>query len=169
MASLPTSQETALELLHKWRTSVAGIQGGHYKASKFKLNRHILLGYGPILISSAISVVSIASLLFLELTTIAKLLAGVLGALSAALSGVQTFRKFGDEAEQHKHTGVALGALLRLMDQTIAMPPDDMGPRMDEIRRQWDAIQKAAPMIPDRFFLVHKQEIELGTLPRQAT
>ena len=162
MSYAESRRDAALALLHKWRTSVAKIQGGHYKSSKFKQSRHLVLGYGPILISSAISVVSITSLVILELTTPTKIIAGVLGALSAALSGIQTFRKFGDEAELHRQAGVAFGALLRRMDETIAMPPDDLEARMDEIRLLWDSIQKSAPMIPDRFFLEIQHEIETG-------
>ncbi|MCL4822445.1 MAG: SLATT domain-containing protein [Vicinamibacteria bacterium] len=90
---------------------------------------------------------------------LASLVAGVLGAL-------HTFLRFAERADEHRRTSAKFGALRRLIEHTVACPPDEaeMQRRLEDIRRQADSIAEGAPEVPERIERVARKELDARSL-----
>lgn len=152
--------KAAMDLLAKWAVSVGAIQDGHYATSRALRRAHTGLG--------------LTTVLALTLTAgrigsgedlggwLDSRMAVLLTVLALVLTGLQTFLRLEERAEPHRRAGVRMGALLRLIHETISLAPADIRPHMDRIREKWDEVQEEAPMLPKRQFVRRLLEIIRG-------
>jgi hypothetical protein len=104
----------------------------------------------PVIILTTIVGSSVFGTLQSQVELAYKIGVGFISMLAALLAGMQTLFNFKEQSERHRITGVRLGALVRQLDQIRHLPFESRGDAkqfLDQIRKEWDTIQEAAPMI----------------------
>ena len=153
-----------MDLLGRWRVSIAAIGDGHYDCNR-------IWGWTSLLISVVgiiVNVLTGSSLLTHQLAGRSEYLSLALGfaaLFNAILIGIQGALKPSEHARDHLAAAVEAFAIVRFIDVFRHMPPEDVRQALDQTRARWDELQRKAPRLPKWLFKRHLPEIAHGLPP----
>lgn len=135
------------ELINQWLTRLHDAQIGHYTRSEKLYRRANLTGYA-LIISSTI----VTAMLFMNATDFWKFLLVFMSILSATLSGVVSFARFAEKAEQHRSTGGCYGKLRRQLEKLntvkAKLSDEELNRQLKILRIEWEYTSQSAPLTP---------------------
>lgn len=148
---LPMDLVKASELVNNWLTRLGDAQIGHYKEAEYLGRIHQLLGAVLILLTTGVT-----AFIFYESAKDAvqvRFSIGVASAFSAALSGVVTFGRFGERANDHRITAGRYGKLRRQLEYLQSTCPveinsDEFQRKLKTLRIEWEYVALNAPLTP---------------------
>jgi hypothetical protein len=156
---VPDKQEPKeqLELLIKeWLPRLHNAQIGHYTRSEVLYKRADRSGYALIFSSTIVT-----ALLFLETDGILKLLLIGMSIVSATLSGVVSFARFAEKAEQHRSAAGTYGKLRRQLEKldrtTNRLSFEQLDSRLKVLRIEWEYVSQNAPLTPSSAIVNHEE------------
>lgn len=148
------------ELIVRWHKRTKEIQHSQYQTGKKLLNRNRNIGLAILVIN-----VIVGSAIFLSIKTdlgdIGKLIAGILTLAAALLAALQTFLKFGEQAEKHQSAGFNAGALRRKTEQILSKGPNYniTNEEIEMIRKEFDTLSKNSPIVPDNIWVETEKKL----------
>ena len=134
-------------LIKDWLLRLHHAQIGHYIISETLYKKADLLGYG-LIISSTI----VTAMLFLETEGYEKLFLIIMSIIAATLSGVVSFGRFAEKAEQHRSAASSYGKLRRQLEKlskTIdKISFSEIDAKLKVLRIEWEYVSQNAPLTP---------------------
>ncbi|EPI2684585.1 SLATT domain-containing protein [Vibrio cholerae] len=134
-------------LIIDWLQRLHDAQVGHYITSEALYKRADISGYA-LIISSTI----VTAMLFLETEGKAKVFLIVMSIIAAALSGVVSFGRFAEKAEQHRAAASSYGKLRRQLEKlsrtTDKLSFSDIDAKLKVLRIEWEYVSQNAPLTP---------------------
>ncbi|EKO3403510.1 SLATT domain-containing protein [Vibrio fluvialis] len=134
-------------LIKEWLVRLHHAQVGHYITSEALYKRADRSGYA-LIISSTI----VTAMLFLDTEGLQKMFLIVMSILSAALSGVVSFGRFAEKAEQHRSAAGAYGKLRRQLEKlsntTGKLEFNEIDSKLKVLRIEWEYVSQNAPLTP---------------------
>jgi len=135
------------ELIPSWIDRLHNAQIGHYSSSETLYIKADWLGY-TLIISSTI----VTAMLFLDATGYAKLFMVIMSVVAASLSGVVSFARFAEKAEQHRSAAGSYGKLrrqLEKLDKTKSkLTYEELDSKLKVLRIEWEYVSQNAPLTP---------------------
>lgn len=135
------------ELTPDWIKRLHDAQVGHYVSSEILYSRADRLGYA-LIISSTI----VTAMLFLDATGYAKILMVFMSIVAASLSGVVSFARFAEKAEQHRSAAGSYGKLRRQLEKLDKtkneLSFDELDSKLKVLRIEWEYVSQNAPLTP---------------------
>jgi hypothetical protein len=89
------------------------------------------------------------------------LIAGVISAATAVLTGTQTFLNYGELAEKSRSAAYEYGALRRKVEVTMVAITDEqkLADAMTDIGKQWNQLDSEAPLISQSIYSAAESEV----------
>ncbi|MCL1060507.1 SLATT domain-containing protein [Shewanella gelidimarina] len=148
---LPMDPEKASALVDSWLKKLGDAQIGHYKEAEYLGRVHQLLGAVLILLTTGVT-----AFIFYESannTEQVRFSIGVASAFAAALSGVVTFGRFGERANEHRITAGRYGKLRRQLEYLQSTCPVEINSaefqrKLKTLRIEWEYVALNAPLTP---------------------
>lgn len=135
------------ELIGEWLQRLHHAQVGHYITSESLYKRADISGYA-LIVSSTI----VTAMLFLDTGGYLKLLLILMSILSATLSGVVSFGRFAEKAEQHRAAAGSYGKLRRQLEKlnktTGKLGYSELDAKLKVLRIEWEYVSQNAPLTP---------------------
>lgn len=135
------------QLISQWLTRLHNAQIGHYTCSEKLYSIANKTGYA-LIISSTI----VTAMLFMDAKGCMKSLLVLMSIISATLSGVVSFARFAEKAEQHRSAAGCYGKLRRQLEKlnTIKTRLDDeeLNKQLKILRIEWEYTSQSAPLTP---------------------
>ncbi|GGQ33773.1 SLATT domain-containing protein [Shewanella litoralis] len=146
LAAIPNNIKTQT-LITNWIKRLHDAQIGHYTCSEQLYNRANLTGYALILSSTVVT-----AMLFMDAEGYYKLLLVFMSILSAILSGVVSFARFAEKAEQHRAAASCYGKLRRQLEKLNTVEQKDANEELNKqlkiLRIEWEYTSRNAPLTP---------------------
>ncbi|MGV2841431.1 SLATT domain-containing protein [Vibrio cyclitrophicus] len=140
-------EHSICELIPDWIERLHDAQVGHYVSSEILYTRADRLGYA-LIISSTI----VTAMLFLDATGYAKILMVFMSIVAASLSGVVSFARFAEKAEQHRSAAGSYGKLRRQLEKLDKTKNellfDELDSKLKVLRIEWEYVSQNAPLTP---------------------
>lgn len=139
-------------LLNEWHRHSEIAHQGHYDAGIFYDRLFLFLGI-PVIVLSAFTG-------GFEVMTGGSNgpVTGVISLCIAILAGLQTFLKFSQRAERHRHAGARYGGIRRSLEEvkiTLSESTKDAKAELHKIKELIDTLAKESPEIPRRIHRKH--------------
>jgi hypothetical protein len=135
------------ELINQWLTRLHDAQIGHYTCSEKLYSIANNTGYA-LIISSTI----VTAMLFMDAKECWKLFLVMMSILSATLSGVVSFARFAEKAEQHRSAAGCYGKLRRQLEKLNTVKSDlndyELNKQLKILRIEWEYTSQNAPLTP---------------------
>jgi len=135
-------------LLKEWHDNARAAEQAHFKYASNLTRLNNRLGT-PSAIFSAIVATSIYATMQESGPTFVKIMAVILALASSALSGLQTFKRFGERAEQHRQAGASYSSIRMKLEQALAMEQPITEMFVTEMREQLDQLNDKAPLVDE--------------------
>jgi hypothetical protein len=157
LETISSNDRTSIyELISQWLTRLHDAQTGHYTSSEKLYSIANKTGYA-LIISSTI----VTAMLFMDAKELWKLLLVIMSILSATLSGVVSFARFAEKAEQHRSAAGCYGKLRRQLEKLNTVKSklndDDLDRQLKILRIEWEYTSQNAPLTP--FSSIKKNQI----------
>ena len=134
-------------LISNWLTRLHDAQIGHYTCSEKLYNKANMTGYALILSSTVVT-----AMLFMNAEGLLKMFLVMMSIISATLSGVVSFARFAEKAEQHRAAASCYGKLRRQLDKLncTKLNPDseELNKQLKILRIEWEYTSRNAPLTP---------------------
>jgi hypothetical protein len=156
------------ELLQGWLLHSHKGRQRHDRAARQLDRARIWLGA----IATAFAVVvstSVFAALEKDSSGIWKVVLPVISILSAILSGLSTFLNLAERAEKHRLAGVQYKAMIRELERRLSdgIIDSTITPSvLDEIQTRLDELEKNAPIVPERIFLLVDKDWNLHSVEK---
>jgi hypothetical protein len=147
-----TDRRTPTELLEHWARRQRSNQLSHYHMAEVAGRRAFWFSVTSATISGVVGFLILIAVRY-DPPLWLRLALGCLSILGAVVAAVAASAKWGDKATQHHAAGAAYGAVLRRIQEALAVPPESdeaMRSLLQELRKEIDAVPMKAPPIPDR-------------------
>jgi len=135
------------DLLDSWLLRLHDAQRGHYSRSESLYMRASFTGYA-LIISSTI----VTGMLFFNADGIYKVVQVVMSILAASLSGVVSFARFAEQAEQHRSAAGCYGKLRRQLEKLnyskASFSKYDFDRKLKILKIEWEYTSQNAPLTP---------------------
>ncbi|WP_367989512.1 SLATT domain-containing protein [Vibrio sp. NTOU-M3] len=145
--SAPESKEQLESLIQDWLPRLHNAQVGHYTRSEALYRRADVSGYALIVSSTVVT-----AMLFLQTDGYLKMLLIGMSILSATLSGVVSFARFAEKAEQHRSAAGTYGKLRRQLEKlgktTDKLSFEQLDSKLKVLRIEWEYVSQNAPLTP---------------------
>jgi hypothetical protein len=151
------------DVLEQWHRGIRLLHTAHAMSAADFGRRGRMLGVPVVILAAIVGTGIFASISREVVSTTWKIVAGLLAALAATLSALQTFLNYGVLAEKHKAAELAFGALRRDLERALDSGPLNAEARaaiMKEIGGHWTSIEREAPTVPD--YIHHLAAKEVG-------
>ncbi len=155
------------DVLEQWHRGIRVLHIAHAKAATRYRQRGRLLGVPVVLLTALVGTGIFATVSEETVSETWKIVAGLLTALAAVLSAVQTFLNYGVLAEKHKSADLAFGTLRRDLERSLDSRPHEPDRRaeiMKEIADRWTRIEREAPIVPDD---IHRGALKKAGVPEK--
>ncbi|MBE0352674.1 SLATT domain-containing protein [Pseudoalteromonas lipolytica] len=148
MSAVNNTQSTDLkELINDWITRLHNAQKGHYSRSETLYKRANLTGYA-LIISSTI----VTAMLFIQASGFLKYFMVCMSIFAAVLSGVVSFARFSEQAEQHRSAAGCYGKLRRQLEKLKiekgSIEKEKLDYKLKILRIEWEYTSQNAPLTP---------------------
>lgn len=134
-------------LINDWLTRLHNAQKGHYTRSETLYLRANLTGYA-LIISSTI----VTAMLFMEAKGLLKYILVCMSIFAAVLSGVVSFARFSEQAEQHRSAAGCYGKLRRQLEklniEENLIGNEKLDYKLKILRIEWEYTSQNAPLTP---------------------
>jgi hypothetical protein len=146
-------QEPVKHLLEEWRQMALKASGRHSAACDRFERLDSLYGVG-----STVLIAVVGSTIFVTLQTTAseaiRIIAGLVAAVAAIASGIQTAAKYGQLAERYRQASRHYATVARRIDEILADPPGQaqVPTTLDQLRKSLDDAGAMAPNVPPRIW-----------------
>ncbi|MEZ9464874.1 SLATT domain-containing protein [Vibrio splendidus] len=152
-AKLVLDIEKADKLVVNWIEKLEVAQKGHYSETECLNKIHQWLGF--VLISLTTGVTAFIFYDPSEDKELIKLLIAIASATAAALSGVVTFGRFGERANEHRITAGRYGKLRRQLELLQSSCSGHTGNaefrgKLKTLRIEWEYVAANAPLTPNQ-------------------
>lgn len=150
MSKEATNLSDAAQLLCLWRDRVRTNQKTHYNQADRLTRRARWWNAAAAVLSASIGVLILVTARY-DTPAWMHFVTGGLSILSAAIATINASQKPAELAAQHHAGGAAYGAVLRQIEEALALPPqteEAMRTLIKELREKLDAIPITAPTIP---------------------
>lgn len=142
-------KDNLVGLISDWLPRLHHAQAGHYTRSEILYKRADLSGYALI-----VSTTIVTAMLFFESTGYMKAFLVFTSILSASLSGVVSFARFAEKAEQHRSAAGSYGKLrrqLEKLEKTVDnLDYSELDSKLKVLRIEWEYISQNAPLTPKK-------------------
>ncbi|HCG9187916.1 TPA: SLATT domain-containing protein [Vibrio parahaemolyticus] len=142
-----SSREAIYGLMVSWLERLEKAQIGHYSQSEKLYSIANCTGYA-LIVSSTI----VTAMLFMDAKDGWKHLLIFMSILSAALSGVVSFARFSEKAEQHRSAAGCYGKLRRQLEKLDAtksrLSDIELDKQLKILRIEWEYTSQSAPLTP---------------------
>lgn len=143
-----TSNRSAVDrLMLSWLGRLHNAQSGHYTQSEKLYKTANRTGYS-LIVSSTI----VTAMLFMDAQGAWKYLMVFMSIVSAALSGVVSFARFAEKAEQHRSAAGCYGKLRRQLEKLEAvkttLSDSELDKKLKILRIEWEYTSQNAPLTP---------------------
>ena len=158
---LVLDSEMTKELVEQWLGKLSTAQKGHYIETEYLNTIHHWLSVLLISLTTGVT----AFIFFTPETNEAqiKIYMGIASAIAAALSGIVTFGRFGERANEHRITAGRYGKLRRQLEFLQATCPvlqdkAEFKGKLKTLRIEWEYVAANAPLTPekDKFSFIRK-------------
>ncbi|MEZ8159105.1 SLATT domain-containing protein [Vibrio splendidus] len=134
-------------LIEDWLRRLHHAQVGHYITSEALYKKADISGYA-LIISSTI----VTAMLFLETEGFERLFLIGMSVVAASLSGVVSFGRFAEKAEQHRAAAGSYGKLRRQLEK-LSKTLDklsfcEIDAKLKVLRIEWEYVSQNAPLTP---------------------
>lgn len=140
-------REVINTLIAAWLTRLHDAQVGHYTQSE-KLYLFSNVTGVALIISSTI----VTAMLFMDAKDEWKYFLVLMSVLSASLSGVVSFARFAEKAEQHRASGGCYGKLRRQLEKLESvknkLSDAELEKQLKILRIEWEYTSQNAPLTP---------------------
>lgn len=140
-------KEFDVSLIEDWLLRLHHAQIGHYITSEALYKKADISGYA-LIISSTI----VTAMLFLDTEGYEKLFLIIMSIVAATLSGVVSFGRFAEKAEQHRSAAGSYGKLRRQLEKlSKTIDNIDFGEidtKLKVLRIEWEYVSQNAPLTP---------------------
>jgi hypothetical protein len=142
----------AASTFKQWGKGIRIAQIAHLRAAAYYQRMHQLLGI-PVTVLTAVVGTSIFASMGESEKNALLIAAGIISALAAILSGVQTFLNFSELAVKHQLAGTKYGKLRRRVDEIMAVgyTADGFEALLHEVREEWNRIEEESPTVAQRY------------------
>lgn len=134
-------------LINNWLTRLHDAQTGHYVCSEKLYSKANITGYALILSSTIVT-----AMLFADVDGFLKLFLVIMSVISAMLSGVVSFARFAEKAEQHRSTASCYGKLRRQLEKLNStkskLDNNELDKQLKILRIEWEYTSRNAPLTP---------------------
>lgn len=156
---MPTkNQSPNKHLLNDWAIRALRALNSHYAASRHFSSRNYQLGIPSMILTTLIGTGVFASTQ-LEIDFYIKIIAGLISLLITILTGIQTFFRYSERAEKHKHYGARYSSVKREIEQLLTMNDNDLRKEtIDDIRTKIDTLAIEAPELPKKFLIESRKK-----------
>jgi len=153
----PEWNPAAEALLRDWRNRALAASTAHYQLATKLKNRNLGLGIPVVILSSIVG-----SSLFATIDDKTKVPVGlrlaiaVISVIAAILSALQTFLRFGAQAEKHVFAADWYTSVRREIDQYLVLSPADRGKPKDlleRLRKEMSKVGQQSPEIPEHVWI----------------
>lgn len=144
--------ESPSNLLERWRHRQRLNQRAHYEMAVRSTRRSFSFGVASAIISGAVGLLILMAVRY-DPPVWLRVTIGCLSIIGAVVAAVATSAKWSEKGAQHHAAGAAYGAVLRRIEEGLALPPQSdeaMRTLLQELRKEMDAIPTKAPHIPRR-------------------
>lgn len=151
------------ELMVRWWRRVKAVEAGHYRMADHLSRSNIRLGI-PVVVLSTLIGTSVFATLQKQVNFPVRVLVGVLSLVAAVLASLQTFLRYAERAEKHRHAAGLYSSLRREMEKLLALSWEERGPaadHMDRLRTAMDRYGNEAPEIGERVWESVRQQFDL--------
>ena len=157
MTSVSVEEELSLNfnkvesLISNWLDKLSKAQQGHYSETEYLNSIHQWLGIALIVLTTGVT-----AFIFFESEQnkdLVKLMIAIASAMAAALSGIVTFGRFGERANEHRITAGRYGKLRRQLEFLQAtrqnlQDKQDVRDKLKTLRIEWEYVAANAPLTP---------------------
>lgn len=134
-------------IINDWLNRLVSAQRGHYTTSESLYKKSSYSGFALIL-----STTIVTAMLFLDAKDDWKTFLVIMSIVSAGLSGIVSFSRFSERAEQHRATASHYGKLRRklesLKSKCSTMSDVEIQEKLKFIRIEWEYVSGHAPLTP---------------------
>ncbi|MCD9490277.1 SLATT domain-containing protein [Photobacterium phosphoreum] len=145
--------ESINTLIDFWTEKLKNAQEGHYKETESLNKTHSRIGVGLIFLTTIIT----AFIFYepIEYKNEIKLALGMSSAIAVTLSGIVSFGRFSERANEHRITASRYGKLRRQLEYLKATNPElnqqnDSKQKLKLLRIEWEYIASTAPLTPKK-------------------
>ncbi|MBE1276336.1 SLATT domain-containing protein [Enterovibrio baiacu] len=132
-------------LIEIWMERLGNAQIGHYHQSEKLYFRANFSGCSLIVSSTVVT-----AMLFMEPSGFSRYLLISMSIVSASLSGIVSFARFAEKAEQHRSAGGSYGKLRRQLEKLNTSKENLSNTELDKqlkiLRIEWEYISQSAPL-----------------------
>lgn len=150
------SKEQLESLIQEWLPRLHNAQIGHYTRSETLYWRADVFGYALIFSSTVVT-----AMLFLQTDGFQKILLIAMSIISAMLSGVVSFARFAEKAEQHRSAAGTYGKLRRQLEKldktTHTLTFQQLDSKLKVLRIEWEYVSQNAPLTPSSAIVKQKK------------
>ncbi|RXN73451.1 SLATT domain-containing protein [Providencia rettgeri] len=133
-------------LINEWLIRLHDAQVGHYVTAESLYKKSDRLGY-LLIISTTI----VTAMLFMDTEGVEKIILIIMSIISASLSGIVSFGRFSEKAEQHRAAAGLYGKLRRQLEKlskTNGMSLEEVNSKLKILRIEWEYVSQSAPLTP---------------------
>jgi hypothetical protein len=135
------------ELLEDWRWVARRANVAHLRATDTFGSRYVRIGGAAVVLAAITSSTVFATLD--DGNEGWRLAAAIVGLLSAALAGLNTFLRYGERVEMHRRAARQYGNIVRRIHELLVCSPDSgLCTVIEQLRAEMDAIDNDAPNVP---------------------
>lgn len=137
------------ELLDYWQVGTRIFHMAHHRASAFYARMQKAVGMSVVILTTTLGTTLISDLGKTSITI------GLLSVGATVLAALQTFLNLEGRAEQHRAAALKYGMLRRRIELVLVdtdIEENKLASLMEAFRTDWDLADKAAPILPQRFY-----------------
>lgn len=139
-----------LELLKDWRTRAAASSDAHFEQATRLSRANLRFGVPVVAVTTLVGTGVFASLQH-QVNTGLKIAVGIASVLAAVLAALQTFLRFGERSERHRHAAELWASIRREIDEMLALHPTYLASRgdpkqyLDDLRHRMSQAAQQSP------------------------
>jgi conflict system pore-forming effector with SLATT domain len=144
--------KTVVDRLRDWESRASAAAEVHFQVAEDLSKWNISLGI-PVVVLSAIVGTGVFATLTQNVDAGIRIAAGTISVIAAVLASVQTFLRFGERSERHRHAAERWSAIRREIEKARALPPEQVGdPKqlLDDVQARMDEAGDKSPAMPNR-------------------
>jgi hypothetical protein len=143
-------------LIRGWALHAVKARRKHEKAARKLDQKRYLIGILAI-IASAIVGASVIASLEARFGVWVTITVGLGSIVASVLTSLQTFLGYAERAERHRAAGVEYKAVIRALEEKMALPSGvlslenvELGAWLDDMRCRLDGLERKTPIVPDQ-------------------
>jgi hypothetical protein len=150
----PVDWSSVEHLLQQWHDRAHAREITNFGAANSYRTRHMCLG-GALVALSALMATAAGKSMTASASAVVKIVADLVVVAIPVLAGLQTFLRFGEQAEKHRTIAAKYGSIKREIEELLALDTHARGDQkkaVDGIRSRLDTVEAEEPQIPRKLW-----------------